>query len=240
MKKATKKLAALILAGAVFTAGTVDFAAVQAAPAQANERLAAGPCRPGRGPLNAEQAAKHLAAAFGLDETEIRTVLQEQQIDMRDAGRAAILAKASGKSFADVLAMKTAETSWPAVASALGVTREKVRTVMEEMMADRLEARAGIAKTETARLLKAGYRPGDIEAAGIIARLSSQDIQRVLDQKKINNTWQDVARSLGLKADALKTAIHPGEGAGPGWMGMSAGGPPELVWPDVYPTDPEA
>lgn len=242
MKKTTKKLAVAVLAGAVFATGSIDFFAVQAAPVEASGRMAAaaGPCRPGRGPLNAEQAAKHLAAAFGLDETEIQTALQEQQIDMRDAGRAAMLAKASGKSFADVLAMKTKENSWPEVASALGVTRENVRTVMEQMMADRLESRAGIDKTVTARLLKEGYHPRDIEAAGLIARLSSQDIQKVLDQKKINNTWQDVARSLGLKEDALKTAMHPEEGAGMGSMGMTFGGPSELIWPDVSPADPEA
>ena len=241
MKKTTKKLAVAVLAGVVFTAGSIDFFAVQAAPVEANGRMAAaGPCRPGRGPLNAERAAKHLATTFGLDETEIRTALQEEKIDMRDAGRAAMLAKVSGKSFADVLAMKTEDNSWPEVASALGVTRENVRMVMEQMMADRLEAKDGIAKTVTARLLKAGYHPRDIEMAGLIARLSSQDIQKVLDQKKINNTWQDVARSLGLKEDDLKTAIHPGEGGGMGWTNMPFGGPLELIWPDVSPADPEA
>ena len=50
--------------------------------------------------------------------------------------------------------------------------------------------------------------------------------QWVLDQKKINNTWNEVAKSLGIEEKALRGAIQPGEGPGMGWMGGPAGGPP--------------
>ena len=228
MRYLSGKVIAGLLAGTMLTAGAIGFSFAQAAPAA--ERTTAEAegmsCPPGHMKLDAAQAAEKLADTFGLDKAEILSALQDKQISFHDAGRAAMLAKASGKPFAEVAAMKTSAVHWPEIEKKLGVSREKVKAVMDELLAARLEKQAGIAPTVTAALLQNGYRPWDIEAAGVLSRLSGKDIQWVLDQKKISNTWNEVAKSLGIEEKALRGAIQPGEGPGMGWMGGPAGGPP--------------
>ena len=56
-----------------------------------------------------------------------------------------------------------------------------------------------------------------------LAKLSNKDIQTVLDMKKINNRWGDVAEQLGVDRSALRPNMGKGQFRGHG----PQGGPPD-------------
>lgn len=175
--------------------------------------------------MTTDEVAQHIAESFGVDAKQVKSALDEQK-DFRDIGRAAMLAKISGKSFADVMALKTDDKDWRDIESSLGVTREKVRQLRIEMTAKDL-SRDGVIDEEGAlKLLKDGYEPWDISCASILAEAAGKDIQSVLDLKKINNRWGDVADQLGVDRKELKKFHGPGphgmgrhDGLGPDMMG---------------------
>lgn len=71
---------------------------------------------------------------------------------------------------------------------------------------------AKISKLDKAKvqdLLKDGYRPHDIIGAGVLANKSGKNVNSVLNMKKINNRWSDVAKSLGVDWDTVKKEIMP-------------------------------
>lgn len=174
--------------------------------------------------MTTDEVAQHIAESFGVDAKQVKSALDEKK-DFRDIGRAAMLAKISGKSFADVMALKTDDKDWRDIESSLGVTREKVRQLRIEMTAKDL-SRDGVIDEEGAlKLLKDGYEPWDISCASILAE-AGKDIQSVLDLKKINNRWGDVADQLGVDRKELKKFHGPGphgmgrhDGLGPDMMG---------------------
>lgn len=158
--------------------------------------------------MNPSEAARHIHEQFGVDEAEVKAALVEHR-DFHDVGQAAMLAKISGKSFADVLALKTDNNTWPDVENQLGVTHEQILSQMHEMLAQRI-SQCGDVDAETATaLLDNGYCGRDIVMAGKLATASGKDVQSVLNLKKINNRWGDVAEMLGL--DRSTASFGPGE-----------------------------
>ena len=152
--------------------------------------------------------ARRIAEEFGVDEGEVRAALDARR-DFRDIGQAAMLAKISGRSFQDVLAMKT---SWFDVAKSLGVTREQMQGAVQEHIAAQIARRGGTDKALVLSLLADGYRAWDVAFAARLARASGKDVQDVLAMKKINNRWMDVARELKVGKDAVPPAEAPDEG----------------------------
>ena len=172
--------------------------------------------------MNADDVAKHLNKTFGVSEDEVKAALKENR-DFHDIGQAAMLAKISGKSFSDVLAMKTQDKHWPEISKELGVKPEQVRAQMNEMSAERIASRGDLDKNKVMSLLNNGYQPRDVEMAAKLAKASSKDIQSVLDMKKINNRWEDVAQQLGVDKSALRPEGRRGHGP--------QGGPPDGEMP---------
>ena len=152
--------------------------------------------RPGFGQrqVDPDKAAERLAEVFGIDKA---TVLDHYNngVKFRDIGRAAFLAKASGKTLDDVLALKTADNKWRDVAKTLGITKEQAKATHRALTADRLSAKLGFDRQATLGLLDNGYRPRDVAVAGLLAGNTGKTSQEILDMKKINNTWRDVADS---------------------------------------------
>ena len=158
--------------------------------------------------MDKTKLAEHMAQEFGVGKDEVLTALEAKN-DFRDVGHAAMLSKVSGKSFSDVLALKTEQNGWPEVEKSLGITPEQIKESMDSLMAKRLAERANISEDRASQLLTAGYEPHDIAMAGAIAQAAGKDIQAVLDKKKINNRWPEVAKSFGvdfkdLPGDKLK------------------------------------
>ena len=73
-----------------------------------------------------------------------------------------------------------------------------------EMEARHLAAKGSISEGRALALLQDGYRSFDIFEAAEIANASGMDIQSVLDRKKINNHWTDVARGGGVDPALLR------------------------------------
>jgi hypothetical protein len=153
--------------------------------------------------VNPEQAAKRLSTEFGLDEALIAKYQKEGK-SVKDLSRAAFFAKASDKSFESVLALKTETNSWKDVASTLGVDKEKVKSLRQELAAKRLSQRFSLDQGDIQNLFNQGYHHRDIAMAGLLAKQSSQTIEQIIAMKKVNNTWQDVATELGIDLKALK------------------------------------
>ena len=192
-----KKILAGLLSGALLFAGGQAFAAPPEMPDDNTwqEQEAA----------NIGGWAKYLSGRYGVDSAQVETALNNG-VHIEDVKQAAVLAKLSGKSFSDVLAMKV---DWFQVADKLGVTREQIGEFYEQ---ERIEYFAKMADTDAktfSSLLKDGYNPHDIMIAGRIAKESKKNIKSVLEKRKINNTWEDVAKSFGVDLKKLMPPDHP-------------------------------
>ena len=228
MNKMKKKMVAGIVAGAVLL-GTGYGALAQAAESNSNKDTQSQHMmkqgRKGQPPqMNADEAAKHIHETFGVDESQVKEAINAKK-DFRDIGQAAMLAKISGKSFKDVLAMKTDSNNWKDIGKNLGVTREQVHEQMNAMTAEHIAQKGNIDQAEALSLLKNGYHSQDINAAAILAKQSGKDIQSVLDLKKINNSWSDVAEQLGVDKSVLRPNKDAKGGPQGGPDGDMMGGP---------------
>ncbi|MCH3959990.1 MAG: Tat pathway signal sequence domain protein [Selenomonas sp.] len=228
MNKMKKKMVAGIVAGAVLL-GTGYGALAQTAEAnsskdtQSHHMMKQG--QKGQPPqMNADEAAKHIHETFGVDESQVKEAINAKK-DFHDIGQAAMLSKLSGKSFKDVLAMKTDSNNWQDIGKSLGVTREQVHEQMNEMTAEHIAQKGNIDQAAALALLKNGYHSQDINAASILAKQSGKDIQSVLDMKKINNNWNDVAEQLGVDKSVLRPNKDAKGGPQGGPDGDMMGGP---------------
>lgn len=222
MKITQRKMLAGIVAGLVLTAGGFGVLSAQSQSQDgAQHRMFAKGERPdGQMPqMDASEAAKHIAETFGVDESQVKNAIENKK-DFRDIGQAAMIAKVSGKSFDEVMALKTDDKNWRDIGESLGVTREKVEEVRQSMTAQHMSQDGDIDESKALSLLKKGYEPRDIECAAALAKASGKDIQSVLDRKKINNRWGDVAKELGVDANVLPKKFH---GHGPDGHGPQGG-----------------
>ncbi|WP_302609962.1 Tat pathway signal sequence domain protein [uncultured Mitsuokella sp.] len=227
MKITQCKMIAGIVAGLVLTAGGFGVLSAQSQSQDgAQHRMFAKGERPdGQMPqMDASEAAKHIAETFGVDESQVKNAIENKK-DFRDIGQAAMIAKVSGKSFDEVMALKTDDKNWRDIGESLGVTREKVEEVRQSMTAQHLSQDGDIDESKALSLLKKGYEPRDIECAAALAKASGKDIQSVLDRKKINNRWGDVAKELGVDANVLPKKFHGYGPHGHGPQGGPEGGP---------------
>ena len=236
-----KKMLAGIVAGALMVGtgfGVLSGQAQAADTAVKGDRQAPPPMmrghKGGQPPMmnmNADDVAKKLHETFGVSEAEVKEAINNKS-DFQDIGQAAMLSKISGKSLKDVLAMKTADKHWPEVGKELGVTPDQIHKQMNEMTAARMAERGDIDKDKALTLLNNGYRSMDVSMAAKLAKLSGKDVQAVLDMKKINNRWGDVAKELGV--DMSKLRPEPPMGAP---HGGPQGGPPPADGEDLGAED---
>jgi len=117
--------------------------------------------------------------------------------------RAAVLAEASGKSLRDVMALKNPDISWKDVALSLGVTKEQIKAVHQDIAAIKLENKFSIPNQTGLDLLRQGYHPRHIAIANILSKKTGKSINDILGMKKINNAWYDVANDLGVDNTAF-------------------------------------
>ncbi len=149
--------------------------------------------------------AKYISEKYGVESAQVEAALNDG-VHIEDVKHAAILAKISGKNFSDVLAMKV---DWRQVAEKLGVTREQVKEFYEQERDEHFAKMANVEVKTFRSLLKDGYDPHDIMIAGKIAQASNKNIKSVLDKRKINNTWEDVAKSFGVDMKKIMPPDHP-------------------------------
>ena len=138
--------------------------------------------------------AKYISEKYGVDSAQVEAALNDG-VHFGDVKFAAALAKLSGKSFSEVLAMRV---DWFQVAEKLGVSQEQLKAFFEQEHDEHFAKMAGMDAKTFKSLLKEGYDPHDIMIAGKIAQESGKNVKNVLDKRKINNTWEDVAKSFGV------------------------------------------
>ena len=240
MKLFNKKTTAGLLAGAMLLTGAMSAGIVQAAendsstssePSTQHQRR-----HMQRPQINTEKMAQEIADTFGVSKDEVQSYQKENKNDFRDVFHAALLAKTSGKSFADVVGMKTSQNSWKDVASSLGISQEQIKNAQDDLMVTRIEKNTGLSQSTSKALLKDGYQPRDITAAAMLAKESGKDVQDILSMRKLNNSWKDVAKALNISDETLQKDMKnmhengmPGDmrrGAPPQMNGDSNGQPP--------------
>ena len=234
MNAMKKKMLTGILAGAVLLGGGLGTMSAQAETPEGHRMPPppmAGQKMPGQHPkveMNADEAAKHVAETFGVEQSEVKKAIEDKE-DFRDIGQAAMYAKITGKSFKDVLALHKDQKDWREIGKSLGVTHAQIREAMLEMRAMHIGQKGLLAQDKALALLKNGYQSKDIMMAAVLAKESGKDVQAVLDMKKINNRWSDVADQLGVDKSKLRpegAPHHMGGSFQPGPMGGPQGGPP--------------
>lgn len=200
-----------MVAGTFIIAGAASPFIVQAA--ETEKTPSAYHQRQEKKQMSPEEAAKRISNTFGIDQSTILNY-NNNGMSFKDIGKAAFLAKAGGKSIDSVISKKTADNNWKDVAQSLGITKEQIKAAHQDMAANQLNKRTGIDKKAALNLLKDGYRPHDIGMASQLANATKKPIKDVLSLKKINNTWSDVAKKLGIDAETFKKDFK-GMGHGP-------------------------
>ncbi len=195
------------LAGAVFLAGTFGVLHVQAeSNAQADRGWGIGQ---GRRHMNADDMARFMNDRYGVSEADVKSAL-DSGCGWRDIRYGCMLSEVTGKSLSDILSYKTDKNTWRDVSNQLGVTRDSIRATRQKHVAERMSQSGDIDQATAEKLLSDRYQPFDIMAAARLAKAAGTDVQSVLDRKKINNTWRDVADELHVDQKALR----PGDGYG--------------------------
>lgn len=198
MKNLAKKIVVGMMAGSLFFAGAGEVFAADG--------------RPPHLPQNQQQSeaqikvwAKHISEWSGVAEKDILDSVKSGRM-YNDVEFAALLSKISKKSFKDVLAMKT---DWFGVMKKLGITREKYESAVEELEIKEMSKEAGVDEATVKSLLEKHYHPRDIVIAGKIAKASGKNIQEILDMKKINQRWRDIADELKIDRKDLGVEDPP-------------------------------
>lgn len=138
--------------------------------------------------------AKETAAWFEVSEKEILNAIEAGKT-REDIDIAAMLAKISGKSFNTVMNMKV---DWADVMKKLNITPQKYGEACREMMVKSIAMSSELSESTVKNLLENHYHPRDIKIAGRLAKASGKDVQEILDSKKINQRWIDVAKQLNV------------------------------------------
>lgn len=194
MKNLTKKILTGLVAGTLLFAGIEDVSAAEKnnRPAQHQER-------------DLNSLAKEISAHFSVDEKEVLAALQDRR-DLEDIRQAALLSKASGKSFKQVLSMKS---DWFDVRKNLKISDEKFDSVKKEFALKELAQQSDLDTDTVSKLLEEKYHPHDISTAGRLAKASGKEVRSVLGMKQINNSWADVAEQLGVDKNIIRPNRKP-------------------------------
>ena len=195
-KALTKKVIVLALAGAFIVTGigitqlpqSVALAASQQVQCQGQQQ------KPN---FNPEVMAQNIQDSFGIDKQVILDY-NKQGWKMHDLHSAAFLAYASDKPISDILNAKTMTNDWKDVGQSFGVTREKIHTVMQTIMSKKMAAKLDVDSAVINSFLSQGYHPRDIAMAVTLSKHIDKTIDEIINMKKINNRWSDVATALGI------------------------------------------
>lgn len=189
-----KRFIASVVAGIVLLGGTVSpiVAAATTSPAKQEHRQ-----------LYIEKIAQNMSDTFGVSKWEVMK-FHKDGYAFNELYEASLIAKASGKSLREVVSVKKADNNWRDVAQKLGVTQQKLKATRIDISSTKLNTKLNIPKYVAAELLNNGYHARDIAVANELAKNTDKPIKDVLAMKKINNTWFDVANSLGISQETFK------------------------------------
>lgn len=169
---------------------------------------------------NKQVLVQKVAQYLGISVTEVQSLL-DHGTPARQLMPAAVIAKLSGQKIESVLAAKKGKT-WSQVAQTFHVDRqafrrEMMRVIPKDRMIRRFWAHHPKAALQTvasylgtdpqqlSQLIKRyQLQPRDVVKAAVLAKASGKDIAQVVAMKTSQNTWRDVAQSLGLKREDVR------------------------------------
>jgi hypothetical protein len=193
-----KKALILTIAGAfAFTGVGISFMQNISAAA-ATEHTKVHHAQPPK--MDRDQQLTEMASALGIEKADLVDFLSKGN-DLHDLHMAVNIADASQKPWKTVLASKTAANSWQDVCQSYGVTEDQLHESEQNHMSKMIAGKIDLNQTTVSNLLKNGYHPRDVMMAGLLAKKADKDIQTVLDAKKINNRWEDVAAGFNISKD---------------------------------------
>jgi hypothetical protein len=173
-----------------------------------------------------DRMVQHISDDFGLNRDEISKYMYQGD-KPHDLMHAALLSKISDKSLVDVLSMKTLANTWSDVENSLGITKEQLHALHEDMIATKMAKDLSISKEKVLDLMDSGYIPPDITIAVILAKDTQKPINDILSMKKINNKWSDVLKTLGIDKEIFMQGMQKSHIMPKPEM-HGAGGPPFL------------
>ena len=153
--------------------------------------------------FNPEIMAQNIQDCFGIDKQVILDY-NKQGWKIHDLNKAALIAFASETPISDILNAKTMANDWKDVGESFGVTREKIHTVMQTMMSKKMATNLDVDSVVINSFLSQGYHPRDIAMAVTLSKHTDKTIDEVINMKKINNRWSDVATALGISNEDYK------------------------------------
>jgi hypothetical protein len=203
MKFISKKSIIGIAAGIAILAGTMSPVIAQAGPMMGMDRDGQPPMAMGQPNIDHDKMAQRLSATCGVDQKQAMGLLNEG-VSFRELSVGAFVAKASSRSLQDVMNIKMNYTTWQDEITFLGVTKETIKATHDDMVATLFAANLDLSKDAALNLLQKGYHARDIAVANELAHDTDKSITDVLAMKMINNTWQDVATTLGVADPMFK------------------------------------
>lgn len=217
-KTSVKKAIVLALSSAFIVTG-IGITQLPQSIANANAKQVLQKQDQKRGPVAPEVMAQDIQDSFGIDKQTILTY-HDQGWKMPDLRMAAFISYASDKPFSEVLNAKTMTNDWREVSESFGVTKEKMQTLMQSKMSKQMAENLGVAETVIDSFLSKGYHPHDISMAIALSKHADKSIDEIINMKKINNRWSDVAASLGINDQDYQESRDLARQCGPmkqGW-----------------------
>ena len=141
--------------------------------------------------MSADEQAKYVSEVFGVSETEVKQEIAKKT-DLFDIGQGAMLAKLSGKPFPSIMQMKAKGKDWPQIVDTLGITDKQLQAGLMDMAVLHISMRGDVDENTARDLLQKGYEP-------------HKDILSVLNQKKDNKGWGEIADEFGVDKNMLKS-----------------------------------
>lgn len=202
MKNFYKKIFVGLAAGAIIVTGSTMLLDTANAASQSNrQRPVVTQEMPPR--FNLKNEAQKLAVSCNVNAEDIVNYCNNGGY-FRDAREAAYISKLSGKTFDEVISAKTNANNWQQVAKQFGVSQEQLQNEHRNAQAERIAQLGDINAAAAMQLLQEGYDVRDIEIAAKLAVASGKDVHTVIDMKKVNNRWADVAKELGVDTAVVR------------------------------------
>lgn len=167
-----------------------------------------------------DQMLQNMHDCFGIDK-QVLLDYQAKGWTVRDLHQASFIAYVAKVPIGDVLNAKT-DKNWIEVRESFGITKDQYAQARTNFMGANLAKNLAVNETTIKNLLADGYHPRDIAMAVTISKKTDKSISTVLAHKKINNTWENVATSLGLTSEAYEQSLADARscmGSGAGFQG---------------------
>lgn len=196
-----KKTIALTLAGAFIAAGAAQLPPETAFAATATQQV-----RQYHHNYNYDNDAilQDMQDCFGIKK-KVLTEYQAKGWRIPELHQAAFIAQIAKVPIADVLNAKAQNKTWNEITESYGITRDQYFSARRDFRNNLLAKNLNMRETEVKSLITKGYHPRDIAMAHALAQKANTSVDAALGHKKINNTWRDVATTLGLSDEAYES-----------------------------------